>query len=502
VKLLRSLSSRLVVNWVIFSLIVFFTVPATVLLPLAAMGIEDVGYVRLEGHTVKRARIILLHALRRAEDGSIRIEMTEDLRRYKERNPHFRYAAFDPETGAAFAGSSRDLVDYFSGQLTRLDLFGTTFHILGDPNPNSRGSLRVARMPLGRIGTILYGAEFHWDDVLFWLYYYPTTANIAAYVPLCAALSLVALVVVRHNLKPLRASAARVAEIDLDSLDRRVPTGDLPSEVVPFVEAVNAALERVDAGVARQRRFIANSAHELRTPIAVLRTRLDQLDETPVKRELMRDSQRIQTVLEQLLVLAQMQERAKAAVAPELDLGEAVLTATADYTPIALRAGRRIAFEPPPTRVVVRAYEWALESVVTNLVENAVRAEPPGGVVVVRVTADAIVEVEDHGDGVDPAHRETIFEPFWRKSEATPGTGLGLAIARELTERLHGRIWVEETLGGGATFKLSLGRDAALRADEESSRDGARTGALPSRGAQIAAVASHPLPAVEACRQG
>jgi len=456
VKLLRSLSSRLVVYWVVFSMLAFFTVPATVLLPLASLGIEDVGYVRLEGHTVKRARNILMHALRQRPDGALYVEMTDELRAYKARNPDFRYAAFDPATGAVFEGSSRYLVDYFSGELSRLEMLGASFHILDDSNSNSRGSMRMVQTPLGRFGTVVYGAQFHWDDLLYWLYYYPTTANIVAYLPLCATLSLVALLVVRKNLQPLRSSAAKVAEIDLNSLDQRVPTEGLPSEVVPFIDAVNTAFGRVDDGVARQRRFIANSAHELRTPIAILRTRVDKLDEASIKQEIKRDVQRIQTVLEQLLVLAQVEEQGATAPMPELDLAEAALAVIADYAPIALGNGRRIAFDAPSHPVMAKGYQWAVESVVTNLIENAARAEPAGGMVLVRVAPDATVAVVDHGEGVAPAHRDMIFEPFWRKSETTPGTGLGLAIAKELIERLAGRIWVEETPGGGATFKISL----------------------------------------------
>jgi signal transduction histidine kinase len=90
----------------------------------------------------------------------------------------------------------------------------------------------------------------------------------------------------------------------------------------------------------------------------------------------------------------------------------------------------------------------------TNLIENAVRAEPPGGTVIVRLSKDAAVEVVDHGEGVSIADRERIFEPFWRKSENTPGTGLGLAITKELTTKLGGSIKLLETPGGGATFKV------------------------------------------------
>jgi len=92
----------------------------------------------------------------------------------------------------------------------------------------------------------------------------------------------------------------------------------------------------------------------------------------------------------------------------------------------------------------------------TNLIENAVRAEPPGGTVIVRLSKDAAIEVVDHGEGVATADRERIFEPFWRKSENTPGTGLGLAITKELTTKLGGSIELLETPGGGATFKVTF----------------------------------------------
>ena len=95
-----------------------------------------------------------------------------------------------------------------------------------------------------------------------------------------------------------------------------------------------------------------------------------------------------------------------------------------------------------------------MASIISNLIDNALRAEPAGGAVIVRVGSDATVAVIDHGEGIAESDRTLIFEPFWRKTEATPGSGLGLAIAKELVEALGGRIWIEETPGGGATFKL------------------------------------------------
>ena len=136
---------------------------------------------------------------------------------------------------------------------------------------------------------------------------------------------------------------------------------------------------------------------------------------------------------------------------------------TADLAIVAIDNERQLEFEAPLASVIIRGTEYALKSIIANLINNALRTEPEGGTVIVRVREDAAVEVVDHGEGVAESDRELIFEPFWRKNEATPGTGLGLAISKELTEILGGRIWVEDTPGGGATFKLwfpALGADA------------------------------------------
>ncbi len=457
---LRSLSSRLVVFWVLGSLLAFFSTPATVQIPLAFF-LQGDHYQALEVWTTRRARAVVLDSLRRSSDGQLYIELTDLLRAHIKRNQDFRFAIFDPDSGALLPGSSEELAANFKGLSDNVEVFGSLFHLVHDPNPKGRGYVRTTLTPFGRLGTIVYGSSFHWDDVFYQLNANLSLESFLTYLPLCLVLSLVAFVVVKRALTPLRRVATQIAGIDVNCLERRVPTEDIPSEIVPFVEAVNSALERVKEGVARQRRFTANSAHELRTPIAILRGRVDTLEDIPLKDDIQRDVHRIQTILEQLLVLAQIEERGAAVSPPELDLGETVLSVTADYIPIALSNDRHLAFEAPPIPVFVHAYRWAIESVVMNLIENAVRAEPVGGTVLIRIKADAIIEVTDHGDGIAPLDREIIFEPFWRKDEKKPGTGLGLAIAKELVDKHHGCLWVEETAGGGATFKIALPRTNA-----------------------------------------
>lgn len=451
-----SLLSRLLLYWALFSLVAFFTLPATVQIPLAAFGIGDSVNFGLEGLTTRRARQILLDSIREDSAGALHIEETPALKKHRLQNPEFRYAVFYSETGELVPGSSGELADYFKSQIAQINIIGSMFHILDDPNERSRGYARVANTRFGRLGTIVYGAQFHWDDIAYQVYANFTITNIVSYLPLLGTLSIVALVVLTSSLRPLRSAASMVSEIDLNTISRTIPYEHLPKEVAPFVEAVNGAFKRVTDGVARERRFLANSAHELRTPIAILRSRIERMEPSELKQEIKQDTQRIQTILEQLLVLAQVESRVNNLPLQKIDLSELAINATADYSPIALAAGKSLEFEGSNEPVYVDGIRWAIECVVTNIIENGVRAEPPGGSVIVRLCKDGAIEVVDHGEGIAISDRESIFEPFWRKSESTQGTGLGLAISKELTTKIGGSISLLDTPGGGTTFKVNF----------------------------------------------
>lgn len=114
------------------------------------------------------------------------------------------------------------------------------------------------------------------------------------------------------------------------------------------------------------------------------------------------------------------------------------------------------ALRPATDRLLLRSDLVVLESAITNLLHNAIRAEPRGGVVEVEVRPPGEVRVIDHGPGVPPEDAERIFEPFWRGDERWPGAGLGLTIVREAAAAHGGSVSVEATPGGGATFVLRL----------------------------------------------
>ncbi len=401
-----------------------------------------------------KAQSLVVGALRRDATGAPLIEPTPELRAYTAANPNFRYAVLGGPRCQPAAGSDPEVVAAIK-KIGDCPLGYGPFE-LGDAGAQAQWSFYSAYYsPVGAVALALYGYRFHWEDALFYFHDQVHSTAWGYFGPTFIALILVSALSVRRGLAPLRKAARRLEAIDMNALDSRLAVDDLPSEVTPFVEAVNRMLERVESGVARRKRFLANAAHELRTPLAVLSARVEASGGSELKSDLKRDVNRIGAIMEQLLASARL-NGSGADMTVRIDLAELTWRIVADYALLCLDRDRSIEFEECDKPVFVLGDRRAIESVVANLIDNALRAEPAGGTVLVRVRDDAEIEVIDHGEGVAIEDRETIFEPFWRKSETTRGTGLGLAIARELMTKLSGRVWVEETPGGGATFKLSF----------------------------------------------
>ena len=416
-------------------------------------GIEGNGDFDINDYAVSPVRDTIVKSIARGPDGAARIDPTETLRARVKHDPSLSYAVLNSDSCALLPGSSPDPVAAIVCK-THVKTIAFWFNIVDDQKRKVSGVASTEVTPFGALIVCIRGYHIQWSDLprIF--------ADEIDYIglhfgPVFAIAAVIAWFAVRRGLKPLSASAAKLSGIDMESLNQRLPEDNLFIEVRPFVHAVNEALTRLDAGVARQRRFIANAAHQLCTPIAILRARLDDPDDESLRRDQRRDLRRLQAIVEQLLVSARMSER-RGEMEERLDLVLLARARVADYAPLGREIGRGIDFEGPSSGVMLRGYRQALESMVDNLLDNALRAEPVGGAVVVRVAQGAILEVIDHGEGVAREDRKMIFEPFWRKSEATPGAGLGLAIVKEFVELHGGQIFVEETPGGGATFKVTL----------------------------------------------
>lgn len=452
----RSLSFRLVVSLAAaqFVAIVFLVPIMEFVVSISGLGASSA--INPDDWGENRLSALVQKSLTRGPDQRVIIQPTAALRNYMDANPQALYAVFDVQTKQALPGSSPTLVTALAG-LDRIDALAIKFHLPSEEIGRARGSLRRFETPVGQYAIAVYGYRFAWEDLGGVAKLFLTLHTAIVIAPGILAAVLVAWVVVRRELAPLRSAAADIASIDVHTLHRRISAQEAPMEVAPFIDAVNHALSRLDGGVAAQRRFVANAAHELRTPIAIMRAHADNPDDAAFRRDIKRDIRRVQSIIEQLLASVRLSAHCEAAV-DEIDLGATILTLIADITPLAIENGRNISFEQPSWRIGVRLHKWALECVVTNLLDNALRAEPAGGVVHVRVLEPAAIEVADRGEGVRPSDMERLFEPLWRREMSGKGAGLGLAISKELVELMGGSLSVEQTPGGGATFRISLGK--------------------------------------------
>jgi len=443
----RSLAGRLVLALIAGQSL--FIVLAMAAFPLLAPYLT---YATIADGTV---RALVSEGLALAADGTLAFTPTPALRDYAAARPSLAWAVVDPRTGQAVAGSAPDLVAMVA-QLGRMLPRG--YGNLETERPAVPGDVAIittAPTPVGDMVFATAGNVFGRADLPSFV-----SEFLPAIVPMFAPVLFGALVViplvVRRLLRPLRSVARAAGAIDMRSLDRRLPAAELPAELRPLVAAINGALDRLDTGFARQRLFTANAAHELRTPVAILQARIDSLPEdAPSRTSLRRDARRMALLIDQLLAVARL-GHSEAVMADAIDLVPLVRALVAECAPLAIRAGRQVAFSAPDHPVDVTGNAQALSSAVANLIDNALRAEPPGGTVEVAVTGAAEIVVVDHGPGIAPEDQPFIFEPFWRKDERTPGTGLGLAIARDIAVLHRGALTVAQTPGGGATFRLTL----------------------------------------------
>jgi signal transduction histidine kinase len=274
--------------------------------------------------------------------------------------------------------------------------------------------------------------------------------------PLMAAVLIIGVLTIRDSLKPMQELARRAARISPTATDVRLPSTGLPPELRPLVVAINAALERLDVGFRMQREFTADAAHELRTPLAILATHLDSLENREVAAALRADVERMSRLVNQLLSVAQLEALA---VAPDdiADLQSIAVDVVGSLAPLALRRGRSLAVTGATAPVAVRGNAESLRQALRNLIENALQHTPAGTEVEIEVTDEPAVHVSDHGPGVPPELRNRVAQRFWRADRRKgEGSGLGLAIVSRIVAAHGGQLSVADAAGGGARFSLHL----------------------------------------------
>ncbi|MEU8382990.1 ATP-binding protein [Streptosporangium sp. NPDC048865] len=247
---------------------------------------------------------------------------------------------------------------------------------------------------------------------------------------------------VGRALAPVSAIRAEMADITASDLHRRVPVPRSRDEIARLAETMNRTLDRLELAVSRHKRFVADAAHELRSPLAILRTRLELARPGPLAAEALTDVERIQALTSDLLLLARL-DAGEPACHEEVDLGQVTAEEAARSRP---RPEVRVTLEVAADTVVLGS-AGQLRRLVANLVDNAVRHA--GSAVTVRLAVDggeAVLDVRDDGPGIPAEHHEAVFDRFTRLDEARDrdagGAGLGLAIARDIAVRHGGSLRV------------------------------------------------------------
>lgn len=278
-----------------------------------------------------------------------------------------------------------------------------------------------------------------------------------------AAMSLVGLVVARSATRPiseLREAAIRAGEGDLDV---QIDPGDAPPELRELAERFNEMATRLRDLIERQRTFVGDASHQLRTPLTALRLRLENLEEgvSPEAREdvtaALVEVERLGRLVNQLLMLARADQPALELVS--VDLAEAIEDRVELWSAVAEESGLEIVGDAPADGVWATMLPGAIEQILDNLLENAVAASSVGSRIDVEVDAGLdthAVRVIDQGAGMDDGEIEHAFDRFWRRDTTRPGTGLGLAIVRQLTEASGGSISMERASSGGIEVTLVL----------------------------------------------
>ena len=266
--------------------------------------------------------------------------------------------------------------------------------------------------------------------------------------------------IVRRALRPIVSASDMAGAISPSRIDLRLPTRRMPKEILPLVEAVNQAFDRLEQGFRVQRDLTADVAHELRTPLAVLRMRAESLAEGTVRARLLADIDVMTRLVDQLLSVAELET---VVIAPDeaADLRQVCVEVVEHLAPLAVQQGKAVELSAASGAIWVHGRPDLLFQAMRNLVENAVRYSPPGATVTVEVGENGQARVLDRGPGVPAELKDRLFERFWQgrrkeRSAVREGAGLGLAIVAQIAEQLGGRVWVEDRAGGGAAFILAL----------------------------------------------
>jgi two-component system, OmpR family, sensor histidine kinase QseC len=284
-------------------------------------------------------------------------------------------------------------------------------------------------------------------------------------VPLAAGILLLALIiwfVVACACQPLAAIARQVNARTADRLAPVALDQAAPRELLPLLDALNALFERVESSLDSERRFTADAAHELRTPLAAMRLQAQLAGEATTadtRRKaiatLISDSGRTSRLVEQLLTLARADNLSRRPINTHVDISRDALEAAADLQHMAQTKAQTLTVDAPRP-VMLLADSELLRAMISNLVTNAIKYSPPGTNIAIKISPESIAVI-DHGPGMVEEERARALQRFVRlHDDDRSGNGLGLSIVARVAHALSITLAFEDTPGGGLTVRCWL----------------------------------------------
>ena len=426
----------------------------------AGLIVVVIGYLVI-AWTTKRIEVVDLtndisqeigNALKRSPSGEIILDRHSAIKSRLKKIPDGAYLIQDEKTGRILL-SEGTIPEDLKLPDASWELNGT-YH--PDNTPPRFVSISKVSTSIGDVRIIFLRGDVNNGDLLPWVEDELLEDMLPALIPIFLVSLIAVWITVRRVLSPLVMVSEKADQIGKDNQSiARLTEQSVPQEILPLIHAVNEAFDRVDSMLVRQRRFTANAAHELRTPLAVLRVCIDNLVIDPAKSELTAETDRLSRRVNQLLALAKLEENKISFV--EIDLNHLTHKVTAYLVPLALKQGKSLEFFPSHKSISIMGDAFMLEDAVRNLIENALRYAPANTAIEVSVKQDAILQVRDQGPGIRPEDIERIFEPFWRgNTQMGDGAGLGLSIVRQTALLHNAQIVAANHPEGGAIFSLNF----------------------------------------------
>ncbi|MDM0079982.1 sensor histidine kinase [Variovorax sp. J31P179] len=282
---------------------------------------------------------------------------------------------------------------------------------------------------------------------------------------LMGVIAAVTVVVVQRATRPVRALGEAIQARAADDLSP-IDAPDAPRELRPLIDATTQVMGRLQRLLDHQKRFVRDSAHQLRTPLAVLKAQVQSArrgDVPPDQAlgEISETVERATALANQMLSLAKVEQLRQQPESVMLDLADAVRAVALDLSPLVADKALDFELSTDPAPVPVRAHLWMLQELTRNLLHNAIKHSPRAAALTVRVHAEgelALLQVSDQGRGISDELRQRLFAPF-AAGDVGSGSGLGLAICREIVLALGGSIALDNREAGGRT----VGLDAVVR---------------------------------------